>query len=246
MSTVKNHGSALKNLQNGNRTLLPKAGPAQPTGRDRLACYTLVLLPWLIIYEAIVLLRTPPHGISTLLPFEYHLPVLEWSELFYASTYVVTGLAPLFAKTGSDLRVFSLRGIGAMFVAFPLYLVFPLISPFRPFTPHSFLGRLLTWERIPDSPALAFPSFHVIWALLAADVFARRWPRLRWLCFCWAALVAMSCVTTGQHGILDVLGGFATAALVARSPALWRAIGKSARRVASLRSGKVAAPDREP
>ena len=233
MSTVKSRRTAYRVAVRRPRILLPKAGVASPTGRERLAVYTFVLLPWLIIYESIVLLRTPTFGFVTLLPFEYHLPVIEWTEAFYFSTYIVTGLVPLFAKTGSDLRTFSMRGIGAMIVTFPVYLMIPLVSPFRPFTAHTFLGQLLTWERIPDSPALAFPSFHVIWAALAAEVFARRWPRLRWLCCCWAALVVISCVTTGQHAILDVLGGLATAALVSPSPVLWCKAKKSAERVAS-------------
>ncbi len=215
------------------RRVLPKGGSGPPRGRERLACYSFVLLPWLITYEAIVVLRTPPNGVVTLLPFERHLPVLEWTEVFYASTYIVTGLVPLFAKTGSDLRTFCVRGLGAMAVAFPLYLIAPMTSPFRPFTVHTILGRLLSWERIPDSPALAFPSFHVIWAVLAAEVFARRWPRVRWLCVCWALLVAVSCVTTGQHGILDVLGGLATVALVERGLALWEAIRSCAERAAN-------------
>ena len=53
--------------------------------------------------------------------------------------------------------------------------------------------------------------------MLAAEVFARRWPRLKGLFYGWAILVAASCVTTSQHSILDVLGGAATVALVMRT-----------------------------
>ena len=215
------------------RNLLPEAGEAAPAVSDVLACYAFVLLPWLVLYEAIIAMGPPPDAIAALLPFERRLPVIEWSEAFYASAYVLTALAPFFARTRGDLRAFSVRGLGAMVVAFPLYLAVPLTAPPRPFTPHTALGRLLSWERAVDSPAAAFPSFHVIWAVLAAEVFARRWPRLAWAWRGWALLVAASCVTTGQHPLADVLGGFATVGLVVKGPALWQVMRAQAERIAN-------------
>jgi prolipoprotein diacylglyceryltransferase/protein-S-isoprenylcysteine O-methyltransferase Ste14 len=176
--------------------LLPEAGPSTPSGADRLACYLFVLLPWLVLREAE----------STVLPFEQRLPVLEWSEIFYAGTFVLAALAPLFAATRSDLRTFSVRGLAAMLVTFLLYLVVPLT---------------------------ALPSFQFIWALLAAEVFARRWPRLTWLFYGWPLLAAVGCVTTGQDPIVGALGGFVTVALVVRGSALWNAVRMLAQRIAN-------------
>jgi prolipoprotein diacylglyceryltransferase len=79
----------------------------------------------------------------------------------------------------------------------------------------------------------AFPSFHVIWAVLAAELCARRWPRLRWWFRLWAWLVAASCVTTGQHPLVDVLGGFATVWLVARIGSLYQALCGLTERIAN-------------
>jgi hypothetical protein len=114
------------------RVRLPAAGTSSPAGLERVACYLFVLLPWLVMYEAVVAMGTPPDAVSGALPFEQRLPVLEWPEIFYFSTYVLTALAPLFARTRSDLRTFSARGLAAMLVAFPLYLALPLIAPPRP------------------------------------------------------------------------------------------------------------------
>jgi len=215
--------------------LLPEAGTSAPSGADRLAVYLFVLLPWLVLYEAVIAMGPPRGTVSTVLPFEQRLPVLEWSEIIYATAYVLTPLAPLFARTRNDLRSFSVRGLAAMLVAFPLYLTIPLIAPPRPFTPHTVFGHMLRWEQTMDRnrPVAAFPSFHVIWTLLAAEVFARRWPRLVWLFYGWALLVAASCVTTGQHPMVDVLGGVATVGLVARGPALWNAVRRQAQRIAN-------------
>jgi prolipoprotein diacylglyceryltransferase/protein-S-isoprenylcysteine O-methyltransferase Ste14 len=215
------------------RAVLPGAGPLAPAFAERLACYGFVLLPWLVLYEATIALGTPPDAVSGALAFERRLPVLEWTEAFYASAYILTALAPLAAKSRGDLRSFSVRGLAAMAIAFPLYWVIPLTAPPRPFAPHTALGRLLAWERTVDSPVAAFPSFHVIWAVLAAEVFARRWPRLAWVWRGWAVLVAAGCVTTGQHPVVDVLGGFAAIGLAASATALWQAIRTQAERIAN-------------
>jgi hypothetical protein len=211
--------------------VMPEPGNSTPTAGERVTCFLFVIVPWLLLYEAVLAIGIPPDAISGTSRFEQRLPVLEWTQIVYASTYLLAVSASFIAKTRSDLRRFSLRGLWTMLVAYPAYLVIPLIAPKRPFTPHTLPGRLLLWERTLDSPAAAFPSYHVIWAILAAEVFARRWPRLKWPFYGWAILVAASCVTTSQHSLLDVLGGAATVALVARGPRLWDAVRRQAGRI---------------
>lgn len=204
--------------------LLPGSGTLPPTNSDRLRFYLFVLLPWLALYELILAIGIPPDAISGMTAFERRLPVIEWTQIFYASTYFLTIFAPVFAKTRDDLRNYSVRALWTMLIAYPAFLLIPLIAPKRPFTPHTIPGHLLLWERSLDSPVAAFPSFHVIWAMLTAGVFARRWPKLRGLFYGWAVLVAASCVTTSQHSLLDVVGGAATVVLVVRGSKLWAAV----------------------
>ncbi len=204
--------------------ILPPDDDRTPTKLERIRCYLSVLLPWVFLYEAIVSAGVPHDGVSAYLPFENQLPVWEWTELFYAGCYVLTALAPLVAASARDLRRFAVRGLLAMAVVFPLFLVIPLVAVPRAFTPQSALGELLAWERTLDFPGAAFPSFHVIWALLAAEVFAGRLPAVRWVWRAWALLVAASCVTTRMHAIADVLAGFLTIALVARAADVWNGL----------------------
>jgi prolipoprotein diacylglyceryltransferase/protein-S-isoprenylcysteine O-methyltransferase Ste14 len=215
------------------RKLLPDESAGSASGRDLLAAYLFVFVPWLALYEGAIALGLPHNAATALLPFERRLPVIEWTEAFYFSAYIVTALAPLFAKTRSDLRTFMVRSLLAMAVAFLMYLLLPLAAPQRPFTPLTALGRLLAWERTLDNAAGAFPSFHVIWALLAAEVYGRRWPRLAWVWRAWAALVSLSCVTTGQHPAADVIAGAATVGLVTRGEALWEVIRRQGERIAN-------------
>ena len=192
-----------------------------PSAWERVACYVLVLIPWLALYEAIATMGVPADAPSAFLPFEHRLPVIEWTELFYASAYPLTMLAPLVAGTSRDLRRFSVRVLLAMALVFPIYLALPLAAPPRPFSPHAPLGFLLAWERTLDTPAEAFPSFHVILSLIVAEVFASRMPRLKILWRAWVGAVAISCVTTGMHAVVDVVAGFVVAALVMRAEAVW-------------------------
>jgi prolipoprotein diacylglyceryltransferase/protein-S-isoprenylcysteine O-methyltransferase Ste14 len=215
------------------KKLFPEEGMDNPSGRERIAAYLYVFLPWLALYEGVIALGLPIDAVAAQFAFEKHLPVMEWTEAFYFSTYVVTAFAPLFARTRSDLRRFMVRALLAMVVAFLLYIILPLAAPQRPFTPQTALGRLLSWERTLDNAAGAFPSFHMIWAMLAAAVYARRWPQFSWICRAWTALVAISCVTTGQHPIADVLGGLAAVALIARGPALWEFVRRHGERIAN-------------
>jgi prolipoprotein diacylglyceryltransferase/protein-S-isoprenylcysteine O-methyltransferase Ste14 len=215
------------------RKLLPEESNLRPSGRDLLACCLYVFIPWLVLYEGVIGLGLPHDAFAAQFAFERRLPIMEWSEAFYFSAYVGAALAPLFAKTRSDLRRFMIRALMAMSVAFLLYAILPLAAPQRPFTPLTPLGRLLSWERKYDNAAGAFPSFHVIWAVLAAAVYASRWPRLAWIWRTWAALVSVSCVTTGQHPIADVLGGIATVVLTVRARALWEAIRRGGERIAN-------------
>jgi prolipoprotein diacylglyceryltransferase len=181
----------------------------------------------------VVALGTPPDAIAAWLAFERSLPVLEWSEIFYASAYFFIGLAPLLARTRDDLRTFSVRGLWAMTLAVPLLLAVPLTAPPRPFTPNTMLGHWLAWERMLDGPATGFPSFRVIWTMLAAEVYARRWPRGAWWPLGWALLISGSCVTTGQNALVNVLAGFAIVGIVTRGAAFWEAIRSGAERIAN-------------
>jgi protein-S-isoprenylcysteine O-methyltransferase Ste14 len=206
---------------------LAESEPAPPSLTERLSVYILVLFPWLVLYEAVRLIGVPGDAVIAFFPFERKLPVYEWTELIYASTYAFVLLAPLIAKTRRDLREFSVCGLLATGLITLLFLTVPLIAPPRLFAPHGFLGKLLTWERAVDTPAAAFPSFHVVWALLAARVYAARMRSWKLVWWGWACLISISCIATGMHAVVDVAGGVIVFLFVTRIQAVW----ESARRL---------------
>lgn len=201
---------------------------------EKFSVYLLVLLPWLVLYQAVRLIGVPSDSVVAFFPFENSWPVYEWTELIYASTYAFVLLAPLAAKSERDLREFSISGLLATALITLLFLTIPLIAPPRPFEPQGLLGKMLAWERALDTPAAAFPSFHVIWALLAARVYAAR-TRARWkfVWWLWAILISLSCLTTGMHAVVDVAAGFLVFFFVTRIGAVWERTRRLTERLAN-------------
>ena len=212
---------------------LPRDCPEAPFLLERFRVYLVVLLPWLALFELIWRVGPSAGAAATYLPFEYRLPVVEQAEAVYASTYLVVLLTPLLAVSGYALRRFAWQALLAMALVFPLYLLLPFYVPPRPFVPAALFGYFLTWERTPYSGIAAFPSFHIVWALIAASALGegKRWKRIVW--WTWAALVGVSCVATGMHSIADILAGILAYALVARAGQIWAAILHAAEWVAN-------------
>lgn len=212
---------------------LPIDGVEKPTLLERARVYLVVLLPWLLLYEAVIAIGVPHDAVSTFLPIESEWPVVEWTEYIYASTYVVVLLAPILIGSGRTLRTFVQRSLISMALIFPLFLLLPLFASPKRFWPTTVVGELLRWERLVDSAAAAFPSYHVVWALIAASALGEGVRERRWLWWTWAALVSVSCVTTGMHSLIDVVGGLIAFVLIIKAPNIWVALLRGAERLAA-------------
>ena len=210
---------------------LPVDDRSAPSAVERIRCYLTVLLPWFVIYEAFVFIGVPRDAKIAYLPFELHLPVLLWSEIFYGSVYITVLLVPLLVRTRHDLRLFSSRALLSMAIAFPLYLAIPLIAPARTFSATGLLGKLLNLDRSWDSAAAAFPSYHVVWAFLAAEALGRSTWQKRWRT--WAVLASASCVATGQHALVDVVAGFLVSLAVIRADRVWALLRSASETIAN-------------
>jgi len=199
---------------------VPEESADPPTAGDRASVYVLVLLPWLVLYQWLAQLGTPSHPVIAYLPFESRIPVWEWTEVLYGMTYLLVCLVPLVAPTETTLREFSIGGIAATLLMVILFPFLPVVAPPRPFVPVTIVGGMLGVERTLDTPANAFPSYHVLWVLLAMSVFANRMPRGRFVWWALGAAISLSCVTTGMHAVVDVVAVKIGAAVVNERRAL--------------------------
>jgi len=215
------------------RLALPQATEGTPRGTEVLSVYVLVLIPWLIAYEALHFLGIPPDAVPSYLPFEREWPVLEWTEAIYVTAYVVVPLTPLLLRSRLALRRFAVTGLIATAVATLIYITVPLIAPPRPFQPNTALGRLLVLERAVSNTVAAFPAFHVLWALIAADALRSRGKWWGLVAYAWAVLLAASCITTGMHSLADVIFAGILFIPLRRYDSVWDWIRRGAERLAN-------------
>jgi len=195
--------------------ILPLDDEAAPTNRERVRFLLLVVAPWLGLYAFTSLLHL--HGTKFGFTFEDRLPILSWTTIPYQSIYLTIVAAPWLARTRSDLRRLTISCWMSMAVVFPFYWLVPSLAPRRALLGHDWMSRLLRAERSRVPAIAAFPSFHVLWA-----VFLARMIRSRWVGWGYAAIIAVSCITTGQHYIPDVLVGFAISPVFAEPERTWQ------------------------
>lgn len=212
---------------------LPEDSNAWPSGWQRLSVHLLVLVPWLIIYELFEWLGATPDAVQSFLPFEHSWPVVQWTFAVYATPYVVVPLLPLFLRTRHELREFALLGNIATLVIAILYITIPLVAPPRPFIPTSWLGQLLATDRLAANTVASFPSFHVVWTMIAAHFIGQTFPRLKATAWLWAMAVASSCITTGMHSLADIAFAALSYYALAHWRSCWEFLRRSAERTAN-------------
>ncbi len=212
---------------------LPDPMNTSPSAGEKISAYLLAFLPWSVVYEVYIFAGVPHDAIVTNLPFEHKLPVLEFSELFYSFTYIFVLLIPLIIKKKIVLRRFIVDIWSASIVVGLIYFVFPFIVDQRDFSPVTFLGRLIISGRGFDAETAALPSFHVIWAFIAAWYFTESFRNYKWIWYTIAFLISASCVTTGNHSIPDVLAGFLIFIAILYREEIWDEIRKLSEKLAN-------------
>jgi hypothetical protein len=208
---------------------VPPPGPAAPTWPERTGALLLAIGPWLLLYEACAAIGPAPDAVSSFLPFERGWPVLTWAEPVYASTYPIVVAAYLWSPSRDALRTLTLRTLASLAIVFPLFLLVPLLAPPRPFAPSGLLGRLVALERGWDTPACAFPSYHVVLAFLSADALSARSRLFR----PWAWAVAASCLLVGAHSLADVAAGLLVVVALRNGHLVWELLRRGAEGVAN-------------
>jgi len=212
---------------------LPLNSDEHPIIKDIIAVYILAYLPWLILYGAFIYAGVPRDAIYTNLPFESGWPVIEFTMFFYVLTYLYTLLIPFAVKSKKDLRSLEIDIWMATILTCFIYFVVPFIVEQRPFTPHSFLGKLLLYDRSHDGVTGALPAFHVIWAFIAARYFAISIRKLKWIWYLLAILISISCITTGNHSLLDVIAGTVMFAIIVYRSQIWNFVRLQSERIAN-------------
>ncbi len=211
---------------------LPSAVDDAPTPWHRGAVYALVFVPWLAIYLSVEFLGAPADAPSSGMALDAMIPVVPWTAMIYESVYPMVVLAPLFARRQRDLRLFARRGLWAMAIIIPFYLLVPVVYEPRPVPGMGFFASWVALERTFNSPLTAFPAFHVVWACIAASMYTAtyRHGRRMWLL---AIAIGVSCTTVGIHAASDVVAALVLFAVLARGAELWAWMRRASERAAN-------------
>lgn len=203
---------------------LPIADDARPSWGDVVGVWLVVFLPWLVLYEAVGHLPVPG-AIEAAISVERLWPVWPWTTFVYSSAYPFVVLAACAAPTRRALRAFTVGGLVATTFGLLCYLVLPIVSAPRPMDADAVGAWLLALERADGlAGRAAFPAFHVFWALLAARLYATRGRTAAIVAWAWAALIAVSCVTTGMHAIADLAAAAVLWVVTVNASRVWRAL----------------------
>jgi membrane-associated phospholipid phosphatase len=155
--------------------------------------------------------------------------VLEYVYWRVTPFVALAAFAPAIAGRATASRRFLLANLYAFALALPLFAIAPAVGPWYP---HSSLAMPMqsaaqqtliaartagTYRLSADTQLdiISFPSFHVIWAVLAAAALST-FRRLRIVVWIFAICIIVSTVTTGWHYTADVIGGILVAALAWR------------------------------
>jgi hypothetical protein len=203
---------------------LPQFLDESPTFKDRLITYILAYIPFRIIYEAFIFAGPPSDSVCTNFLFESHWLVNEPSVILYELLYPLALLIPVIIKTKKRLRSFIFDIWFVTIISGLFFFIFPFFVEQRSFIPETFLGKLLLFDRSLDGEAGALPSFHVIWAFLAARYFTLSFKKLGWIWYLLAILISISCITTANHSLLDVIAGFMTFLIIIYRIRIWNFI----------------------
>jgi protein-S-isoprenylcysteine O-methyltransferase Ste14 len=192
----------------------PPATDEPARAADRGAVFIWVLIPWLVAWLLVQALGPAPDAFHLESPFEHHWPVIQATQLGYLSTYLFVPLTVLLIHARRDLRHFAISGLIATSVVTLIWLTVPVVASNRPFAPTNVWGRLLLYEQAHSTGVAAFPAFHVLWSLFAAQAWianARVTGRAawRWIGVCWSMLIIISCLTTSQHTVTEVIAAIA-------------------------------------
>jgi membrane-associated phospholipid phosphatase len=177
--------------------------------RSRLLALVLSYAVFAAVYLGAAHLGTSRAIMLTPGALDVLLPRLDWTVWVYMSQLPFLAVVLWRAPDAARSRVLGAMAVATLLAA-AVFIAYPTMLPRHADLGQDATGALWSLLYLVDVPGNCFPSLHVALAALATRaVPAERW---RTLAVAWAAAIALSTITTGQHLIIDVIGGLALAA----------------------------------
>lgn len=185
----------------------PEKNNTPTSWKDKCLIYVWIFIPWLLIYESFIFIGTPRDAIPTNIVFDNQIPFIDYSVVFYILLYPLVLIIPFFLRVNSKTRELIFDSIIGMLIIFYCYLVFPFVVNYQVIEINNIFSKLILLGRETDGATAALPSFHVFWALMVYKYYSWKFPKQKPLIFLISWLIILSCVTTKNHTLLDILFG---------------------------------------
>jgi membrane-associated phospholipid phosphatase len=174
---------------------------------------------WLLLMLAIASLYLPLNyfltsGYNLKIGLDDYIPILPIFVVPYLLFLPFWVLAFLYAAWKMDdrlFRAFMIASVSAAGVTVLTFALFPTYTARPQISASGWAANLLNLLYSKDKVFNAFPSQHVLYTTVIA-LFGITWrPAWRWLLGASVVLVVLATLFTGQHHLLDPLGGLALA-----------------------------------
>ena len=149
-------------------------------------------------------------GVALKLPLDLIIPILPGWAIPYSLWMISWFWLSLWAalKMPADLfKSYTTATLIVILSAMVVFTVFPTYVDRLPVQGSGFGTDVLRWVYSNDGLYCAFPSGHIYLATLTALFYSRWHPRSTWFWSIILLIIACSTLFTGQHYILDVVGG---------------------------------------
>ncbi len=213
---------------------LPAGGSDCPSLRARLLACLTAFGPWALLYALMSQMPAPEGAVDELrVPWEFQLSRPGWAIWVYSVAYAMAPASVLLVPSNAVLRRFVKAAWAGTAVGFFVMLAFPAKSALLALDSQGLSAWLTQANRWLDADWLAFPSFHAFWVVLAALALQSRGRLTGSIGTSLAVAVAVSCVLSGSHAIVDVAGGSVLAFLSWDMDALWKRVVRAGSRLSN-------------
>lgn len=188
---------------------------------------------WLLIYESFIFFGVPKDAFFSETIWDSYIPLIAPSVIFYNLLYPLVLALPFLLKTQRQGRAFVLDSAVGMTLIFYCYLTIPAALNYQGVTSDSFFANWITLGRLADGEMGALPSFHVFWALMVYRYVQLQFIRWKRPLVVLTTLIIISCLTTQNHTLLDVLTGILVFLLTIYRQPIYRALLKGCEKISN-------------
>lgn len=212
-----------EHLPDNEKNNIPLLEPRVLFDRDVLKRFFIIFLyaSYFVVSYELIAWKTMERGVppsAWLFPYENKIPFIPYFALIYSLVYVVIPAALFLIHRG--LKRTLLAFFVGMVIQNVCWYYFPLINTLRPAPPyssHDWLNALVALlYQLDDPPVNCFPSLHVSYAFLSYYTMRAFAPQYQKLFFVLAISISISTLFFKQHYLIDVLGGWLLAYVLAK------------------------------